>query len=62
MKILVFIHWLVKFSGVVSFYKDFLESLNEFLDGNASIMGMAARATPVFRVLLSCVQLVCFLV
>ncbi|VVA97255.1 unnamed protein product [Arabis nemorensis] len=26
--------------GVVSFYKDFLESLNEFLDGNASIIAM----------------------
>lgn len=30
------------FSGVVSFYKEFLESLYEFLDGNASVIGMAA--------------------
>ncbi|AAG51454.1 unknown protein; 114093-112086 [Arabidopsis thaliana] len=28
--------------GVVSFYKDFLESLYEFLGGNASVIGMAA--------------------
>lgn len=32
----------VNFPGVVSFYKDFLESFNEFLHGNASITGMAA--------------------
>ena len=30
----------INLSGVVPFYKDFLESLYEFLDGNASITGL----------------------
>ena len=33
-------------SGVVPFYKDFLESLYEFLDGNASITGLFSSMIP----------------
>ena len=32
--------WFGNLSGVVSFYNDFLESLHQFLDGNASITGI----------------------
>ncbi|KAG2272263.1 hypothetical protein Bca52824_066818 [Brassica carinata] len=34
--------------GVVPFYKDFLESLYEFLDGNASITGMSTLVSSLF--------------
>lgn len=65
-----YIHCLVnQSSGVVPFYKDFLESLYEFLDGNASITGMSTLVSSLFSVnplsliLFFCpqmVKLVCF--